>query len=103
MTLGEVLTTVAADADGVAATPTPDGGVAWSRGTVAFAVLGAAGRSAEFLLDPAIAAAAVHTPDTEPSPRGQGWVRFQPNELDGHAVDRATAWFVSAWRRTARS
>jgi hypothetical protein len=26
-------------------------------------------------------------------------VAFAPGELDGHALDRAEAWFASAWRR----
>ena len=102
MTLRELLETVAADFDDVGAAPTADGGIAWSRGADTFAVLGAGDRSVEFRLDPAIAAAAVRTPDTEPSPRGPGWVRFQPAGLDEHAVDRATAWFTSACRRTPR-
>lgn len=54
---------------------------------------------AELRLDPAIAAAATRTPDTGPSPRGAEWVRFNPRELDGHAVDRLTAWFDLAYRR----
>ncbi len=100
MTLRELLATVAADLDGVAAVPTPDGGLAWSRGSAVFATVGDNGTSAEFRLDPAIAAAAIRTPDTAPSPRGQGWVRFRPATLDSHAGDRATAWFISAYRRT---
>lgn len=102
MTLLELLATVAADLEDVKAAPTPDGGTAWSRGADTFAALDADGRSAEFHLEPAIAAAAVRTPDTGPSPRGPAWVRFQPTALDGHAADRAAAWFVSACRRTPR-
>jgi hypothetical protein len=100
VTLEELLATVAADLDDVTASSTADGGVAWPRGAYVFAALAAGGRSAEFRLDPAIAASAVRTSDTEPSIRGQGWVRFAPATLDGHAVDRATAWFISACRRT---
>ncbi|MGZ8438532.1 MAG: hypothetical protein ACXW4H_04730 [Candidatus Limnocylindrales bacterium] len=100
MTLGELLAAVAGDLDDVSAAPTPDGGVTWSRGMDVFAALGADGSSAEFRLDPAIAEAARRTPDTGSSQRGMGWVRFQPAALDGHAVDRATAWFISAGRRT---
>lgn len=99
MTLGELLAAVAGDFDDVMAAPTPEGGVTWSRGADVFAALGAEGGLAEFRLDPAIAAAAMRTPDTGSSQRGQGWVRFQPAALDGHAVDRATAWFISACRR----
>ena len=100
MTLGELLSSVAADLDDVGVAPTPDGGVTWSRGPDVFAAVGADGGSAEFRLDPAIAAAAMRTPDTGSSQRGHGWVRIQPAELDSHAVDRATAWFISACRRT---
>ena len=33
--------------------------------------------------------------------RAAGWVTLRPAILDGHAVDRATAWFESAWRASA--
>jgi hypothetical protein len=79
---------------------TADGITTWSRGGTTFAVLGSEG--VELRLDPAIAAAATRTPDTGPSPRGTEWVRFNPRELDGHAVDRLTAWFDLAYRRAAR-
>ena len=103
MTLRDRLTTVAADLEDITAAPAADGtGVAWSHGTEVFAALVPDG-GVEFHLDPAIAAAAIRTPDTEPSPLGPGWVRFRPATLDGHAVDRATAWFISAYRRTTRT
>lgn len=73
------------------------GGVEWSIGGRAFAVLDRG--SAAFRLDPAVARAALGTPDTTPSPRGADWVAFQPARLDGPALDRATAWLASAWRR----
>jgi hypothetical protein len=57
---------------------------------------------AEFWLDPAVAAAALRTPATGVSPRGRDWVAFRPAELDDHALDRAEAWFGSAWRRAER-
>jgi hypothetical protein len=72
-------------------------GTSWSRSGVEFAV--AAPTGVEFRLDPAIAAAAAHTPDSGPSPRGAEWVRFNPRELDGHAIDRLRAWFELAYRR----
>jgi hypothetical protein len=75
--------------------PTAEGTV-WSRAGRLFAALGPDG--IELRLDPAIAAAAIRTPDTGPSPRGPEWVRFNPRELDGHAVDRLTAWFDLAYR-----
>ena len=43
-------------------------------------------------------AAALRTPDVEASPRGPGWVRFAPAEVDGFARDRALAWLGSAIR-----
>ena len=46
-----------------------------------------------------MASAALRTPDTAASPRGSDWVAFAPAELDRHAIDRATAWLASAWRR----
>ena len=58
-----------------------------------------AGETAEFMLDPIVARAALGTPDTMGSPRGADWVAFRPPELDRFATDRATAWFLSAWRR----
>ena len=69
----------------------------WSRAGQAFAELGPDG--IEINLDLDIAAAAARTPDTAPSPRGRGWVRFNPRELDGHAVDRLRAWLDLAYRR----
>jgi hypothetical protein len=71
----------------------------WSCRGTPFAVLGASG--IEIRLDNAIAAAATRTPDTAPSPRGKEWVRFNPRELDGHAVDRLRAWLELAHRRAA--
>lgn len=72
-------------------------GLEWSIGGRTFAAVG--GNRAEFLLDPMVAAAALRTPDTGPSPRGRDWVAFSPQQLDQHAIDRAAAWLASAWRR----
>lgn len=69
----------------------------WSRGGRVFAVLDDTG--AELRLDVPIAAAAMKTPDTSASARGPEWVRFAPSTLDGHAVDRLTAWFGLGYRR----
>ena len=73
-----------------------DGTISWSVGERPFAALGQSG--IEIRLDIAIAAAATRTPDTAPSPRGKEWVRFNPRELDGHAVDRLRAWLELAYR-----
>ena len=74
-----------------------DGVITWSRGAIAFAALGPNG--IEIRLDRAIAVAATRTPDTAPSPRGPDWVRFNPSELDGHALDRLRAWLELGYRR----
>ena len=74
-----------------------DGVITWSVADRPFATLGPSG--VEVRLDPSIAVAAGRTPDAGPSPRGPEWVRFDPIELDGHAVDRLRAWLVLAYRR----
>jgi hypothetical protein len=74
-----------------------DGVITWSRDGAQFAVLGPNG--IEIRLDRPIAAAATRTPDTAPSSRGADWVRFNPSELDGHALDRLRAWLELAYRR----
>jgi hypothetical protein len=67
--------------------------------TVPFATL--RGDQAEFRLDPLVARAALRTPDTTPSARGPEWVAFAPGELDDAAIDRAEAWFLSAYRHAS--
>jgi hypothetical protein len=62
-----------------------------------FAVVGA--DLLEAALDPAVARAALKTPDTRPSPRGAGWVAFTPATTDRFALDRAEAWVRFAHRR----
>jgi hypothetical protein len=63
-----------------------------------FAVLGEGGL--ETVLDPAVAKAALRTPDTAASARGAGWIRFAPRVVDRYALDRAEAWVRLAHRRT---
>ena len=99
MTLGELLADSATELAGCSVETGRDGGHAWSRNRRPFAGVSADGRTAEFLLDPAVADAAVSTPDVTYSSRGPGWVAFRPAELDDHAADRAVAWFASAYRR----
>ena len=72
-------------------------GRSWSVGSIEFAVVGPFG--VEILLDRQVAAAATRTPDAAPSPRGPDWVRFNPRELDAHALDRLHAWLELAYRR----
>ena len=79
-------------------TSAPGGaGRTWSRGDVEFAVVGPFG--VEILLDRQVAAAATRTPDAAISARGPDWVRFNPRELDAHALDRLQAWLELARRR----
>lgn len=98
MTLLDVVADAAAELDGVQAAPAVEG-MEWRRAGRPFAAV--AGDAAEFRLDPLVANAALRTPDTTTSERGVEWVHFSPAVLDGHAIDRARAWLVSAWRRAA--
>ena len=97
-TLADLLDDVAADLEDTERTPAADGStVEWSIAGITFASV-SDGR-AEFRLDPMVAKAALRTPDTADSGRGTDWVAFSPPELDQYAIDRATAWLASAWRR----
>jgi hypothetical protein len=73
----------------------------WFRGRIAFAVL--VGQAVDLRLDRAIAAAALKTPDTATTARGNDWVRYAPPTLEGHDLDRLDAWFGLAYRRAAAS
>jgi hypothetical protein len=97
-TLAFHLTEAATDLPDVDEAPLPGNGREWRREGRPFAAAPIP-NEAHFRLDAPVAAAAVRTPDTEPSPRGDGWVVLRPPVLDGHAVDRAIAWFWAAWRR----
>ena len=99
MTLLEVLEASAAETAGVDAAPSGDGGMTWSVGGTVFATLSADGTTASFLLDPIVANAAARTPDVQRAARGPGWVEMAPRVVDGHAADRARAWFLSGHRR----
>ncbi len=68
-------------------------------GARVFAVLGA--DLLEVALEPSIAAAALRTADTRPSPRGAGWIAFTPRAVDRFALDRAEAWLRLAHRRAS--
>lgn len=89
----------AADEAGATTTEAADGACEWAREGRAFATLDANGSRATFRLDPVLATAARRTPDTGASSLGPEWVGFAPPTLDGHAVDRARAWFAAAARR----
>ena len=99
MTLEELLAEAASELAGTTTRTDPSGATTWSRGGSVFAALSVDGSVASFRLDPAIAAAAVRTPDTTPSGRGTDWVDFAPETIDDHAEDRAVAWLESAHRR----
>jgi hypothetical protein len=99
VTLADLLIDHALQLPGVEAASADDGALLWSRAGRPFAALSTDGTTAEFALDPAVATAAIRTPDVAASGRGPGWVAFRPSELDEHAADRAVAWFTSAHRR----
>ena len=97
--LRDVLDAAAAGAADIDVGTAADGATTWAvRGTV-FALLSADGSTASFLVDPIVAGAAARTPDVTRSGRGPGWVDLRPRVVDGHAADRAGAWFLSGHRR----
>jgi FAD/FMN-containing dehydrogenase len=55
----------------------------------------------EVQLDPAVATAALRTPDVMPSSRGRGWIAFTPEAIDRFALDRAESWLRSGHRRAS--
>jgi len=75
-----------------------DGQIEFLRGGQPFAAVDPDGAWASFQLTATVAAAALRTPETEASARGPRWVTLRPATLDGPAIDRASAWFESAWR-----
>jgi hypothetical protein len=94
--LAAIIEAAAAELEAAERRPTADG-AQWSIGGIAFAAV--ASDVAEFRLDRPVVEAALRTPGTARSGRGADWVEFRPAELDRHAIDRATAWLASAWRR----
>ena len=97
-TLDERVEAVLEDLDGV--TRRRDGEtVLLAVGGRVFAVLGP--DLLEVALDPPVAAAALRTPDTRPSPRGTGWIAFTPGVADRFALDRADAWMRLGHRRAS--
>ena len=98
--LASTLAGLAAEAGGTHVR-TSGGSTTWSRGDATFAVL--RGASIELRLDAAVAAAALRTPDTARSERGPEWVRYAPSTLEGHDLDRLTAWFGLAHKRAGQA
>lgn len=56
------------------------------------------GSALELRMNPEVAVAAARTTFTTASRRGNGWIRFAPPSVDQFVLDRAEAWFLSAWR-----
>jgi hypothetical protein len=70
----------------------------YARNGVAFAAR-TAENVIELRLRPDVADAALRTPDTRPSERGEEWVAFAATDWnDPLARDRLVAWFRLAWR-----
>jgi hypothetical protein len=70
--------------------------VEFVRGGIVFAVREGSGHS--FRLRPEIVDAALRTPDTSASARGAEWVALATTAADAFTLDRAKAWFETAWR-----
>jgi hypothetical protein len=75
--------------------------VEYVRGATVFSVRQVT--SISFRLRPEVAEAALRTSDAVRSSRGTGWITLQPRAVDGFALDRALAWFESAWRLAGES
>ncbi len=99
-TLDEILVETVEDVDGVTVRA-----ASGAREVVAAGILVAvlAPDAVELRLRPAVAEAAMRTPDVAASSRGRGWVRFAPPTVDGFALDRAAAWLESAVRLALES
>lgn len=70
--------------------------VEFVRGGLVFAVR--EGVHLSFRLRPEIVQAALRTPGTSRSARGAEWVALESGEMDAFTMDRARAWFETAWR-----
>jgi hypothetical protein len=97
--LADVLVNAAAEIDDLSTRPTPGGFEFVVGGRVIAAVEGAV---AEFRLDPAVAGAALRTPDTKASPTSSERIAFAPVTVDRYALDRAVAWLASAARLASK-
>ncbi len=94
--LPALLTGLAAELGDVAA-DAQAGALRYARAGKVFAV--ARGESVELRLRADVADAALRTPDTAPSDRGEEWIAFTPPSwADPLARDRLVAWFRLAWR-----
>lgn len=98
-TLAALFQRLASEVMDVSGVVGPDG-TEYRRGERTFAVVD--DRAAEVRLNPEVAEAAQRTSHATLSTRGPGWVRFEPPDVDAFALDRAGAWFLSAWRAVER-
>jgi len=73
--------------------------VEFVRGGIVFAIR--EGARLSFRLRPEIVQAARRTPDTSQSARGAEWIVLESTSADAFTLDRATAWFETAWRLAA--
>ncbi len=94
-TMADLFARLAADLDSASAHHLDDV-IEYRRDDVAFAITD--GRAIELRLDPDVAEAVEATPNVSASRRGGGWIRFAPPTVDQFVLDRAEAWFLSAWR-----
>jgi hypothetical protein len=78
----------------------PADALEYRRGSQAFAVLN--GERVSLRLRPDIAEAALRTPRTAASSRGDDWIDFEPDPSDAHDVDRLRAWLTIGWRSAQR-
>lgn len=98
--LAELLADLAEQMDDVGS-HTVGGATEFRRGGMAFAAL--EGERVELRLNAEVAEAARRTPATSSSARGTEWVSFAPRLTEPHDLDRAEAWFLSAWRAAGGS
>ncbi|MFI5258072.1 MAG: hypothetical protein ACHQ01_00455 [Candidatus Limnocylindrales bacterium] len=99
-TAAESMDRLAAELDGVRRTH-EGGAVRYARGGVVFAAR--EGGRLSFRLRPEVVEAALRTPDTSLSARGLQWITLSPTVEDSFTLDRAAAWFESAWRLAGES
>ncbi len=98
-TLADLFERLARELADVSLVDSPNGSE-FRRGDRPFAAL--AGPGVEVRLHLEVAEAATRTSHSTLSRRGPGWVRFEPPSVDTFALDRAGAWFLSAWRAAER-
>jgi hypothetical protein len=93
--LAELSAALAEELGGVTADRT-GGRIEYRRGPRGFMVID--GPAVEVRLYPEVAEAVRRTPHVTASSRGPDWIRFEPPAIDRSVLDRADAWFRSAWR-----